>query len=165
MENTTMPLETGQSTPGFELFDHDGNTVKLSDMIGAPVVVAFFPAAFTGVCETELCTFRDAMSNFNDIGAKVVGISVDSRFANAAFAAANNLNFPILSDYNRETIKSWDLVFPDLAGMPGYDVARRSVYVLDGAGNVSWCWLSDSPGDEPPYAEVQEAAAALAQAN
>ena len=158
-----MPIETGQQTPGFELFDHEGNTVKLSDMTGTPVVVAFFPAAFTGVCETELCTFRDAMASFNEIDAKVVGISVDSRFANAAFAAANDLNFPLLSDYNRETIKAWDLVFPDLAGMSGYDVARRSVYVIDADGKVAWCWLSDSPGDEPPYAEVQEAAKSLAQ--
>ncbi|MCH2133200.1 MAG: peroxiredoxin [Phycisphaerales bacterium] len=158
-----MPIETGQKAPDFALYDGDGNVTKLSDMSGSPVVVAFFPAAFTGVCEKELCTFRDSMSAFNDVGAKVVGISVDSRFANAAFAAANNLTFPILSDYNRETITAWDLVFPDLAGMAGYDVARRSVYVIDGTGNVSWCWLSDSPGDEPPYADVQQAVAALAQ--
>ena len=146
-----MTVETGQMAPDFALYDGDGNLVKLSEMKGAPVIVAFFPAAFTGVCETELCTFRDSMSAFDDMGAKVVGISVDSRFANAAFAAANNLSFPILSDYNREAIKSWDLVFPDLAGMPGYDVARRSVYVIDADGKVAWCWLSDSPGDEPPY--------------
>ncbi|MDG2424671.1 MAG: peroxiredoxin [Phycisphaerales bacterium] len=160
-----MPLDTGQAAPDFALYDGDGNTIKLSDMAGSPVVVAFFPAAFTGVCEKELCTFRDSMSAFDDIGAKVVAVSVDSRFANAAFAAANNLTFPILSDYNRETIKSWDLVFPDLAGMAGYDVARRSVYVIDGTGNVSWCWLSDSPGDEPPYDEVQQAVTALGQTN
>ncbi|MEE2908633.1 MAG: redoxin domain-containing protein [Planctomycetota bacterium] len=158
-----MPLDTGQAAPDFALYDGDGNVVKLSDMRGAPVVVAFFPAAFTGVCEKELCTFRDSMTAFHDVGAQVVGVSVDSRFANAAFAAANNLTFPILSDYNRETIKSWDLVFPDLAGMTGYDVARRSVYVIDGTGNVSWCWLSDSPGDEPPYAEVQDAVTSLTQ--
>ena len=160
-----MPLENGQMAPDFALFDGDGNMVKLSEMKGAPVVVAFFPAAFTGVCETELCTFRDSMGAFDDMGAKVLGISVDSRFANAAFAAANNLSFPILSDYNREAIKSWDLVFPDLAGMPGYDVARRAVYVIDSDGKVSWCWLSDSPGDEPPYAEVQEAVTTLGQTN
>tara|TARA_B100002051_G_C16737825_1_gene642361 strand:+ start:1064 stop:1555 length:492 start_codon:yes stop_codon:yes gene_type:complete len=160
-----MTVETGQMAPDFALYDGDGNLVKLSEMKGAPVIVAFFPAAFTGVCETELCTFRDSMSAFDDMGAKVVGISVDSRFANAAFAAANNLSFPILSDYNREAIKSWDLVFPDLAGMPGYDVARRSVYVIDADGKVAWCWLSDSPGDEPPYEEVKQAAGALTQAS
>ncbi len=160
-----MTVETGQMAPDFALYDGDGNLVKLSEMKGAPVIVAFFPAAFTGVCETELCTFRDSMSAFDDMGAKVVGISVDSRFANAAFAAANNLSFPILSDYNREAIKSWDLVFPDLAGMPGYDVARRSVYVIDADGKVAWCWLSDSPGDEPPYEEVKQAASALTQAS
>ena len=100
-----------------------------------------------------------------DVGAAVVGISVDSRFANAAFAAANNLEFPILSDHDRSTIKAWDLVFPDLAGMAGYDVARRSVYVLDADGKVAWCWLSDSPGDEPPYDEVMKATESLAQTN
>ena len=160
-----MPLETGQQAPEFELYDGEGNLTKLSDMSGKPVVIAFFPAAFTGVCETELCTFRDSISRFNDVGAAVVGISVDSRFANAAFAAANNLEFPILSDHDRSTIKAWDLVFPDLAGMKGYDVARRSVYVLDANGKVAWCWLSDSPGDEPPYEEVMTATESLAQTN
>ena len=129
------------------------------------MVVAFFPAAFTGVCENEMCTFRDSLSAFTDVGAAVVAISVDSRFSNAAFAAAHNLNFPVLSDYARHTIQQWDLVFPDLAGMPGYDVARRAVYVIDSEGTVSWCWLSDSPGDEPPYAEVESAVKSLTQAN
>ncbi len=160
-----MPIEIGQKAPTFSLHDGDGTLVSLSEMAGAPVVVAFFPAAFTGVCETELCTFRDEMSGFTDVGARVVGVSVDSRFTNAAFAAAHNLNFPVLSDYTRGTIKEWDLVFPDLAGMPGYDVARRAVYVIDADGTVSWCWLSDSPADEPPYAEVQAAVKALAQAS
>lgn len=158
-----MPLDTGQQAPDFALYDGDGNLVKLSELRGTSVVVAFFPAAFTGICEKELCTFRDSMSDFNEVGAKVLAISVDSRFANAAFAKANDLDFPILSDYARDTIKSWDLVFPDLADMPGYDVARRSVYVIDGNGNVSWCWLSDTPADEPPYAEVQQAVMALTQ--
>ena len=160
-----MPLETGQQAPDFELYDGQGNLTKLSEMTGKPVVIAFFPAAFTGVCEKELCTFRDSMSRFNDVDAAVLGISVDSRFANAAFAAANNIEFPILSDHDRSTIKAWDLVFPDLAGMSGYDVARRSVYVLDADGKVAWCWLSDSPGDEPPYEEVKQAASALTQAS
>jgi peroxiredoxin len=158
-----MPIKTGQQAPDFALYDTEGNIVKLSDLRGKPVVIAFFPAAFTGTCQTELCSFRDAMSGFNDVGAMMIGISVDSRFANAAFAKANDINFPILSDYNRETIGAWDLVFPGLAGMAGYDVARRSVYVIDIDGTVSWCWLSDAPPEEPPYDEVKKAVTAIAQ--
>ena len=158
-----MPLEIGQQAPDFELYDGQGNLTSLSDLAGKPVVLAFFPAAFTGVCEKELCTLRDSMGRFKDVDAAVYGVSVDSRFANAAFAEANNIEFPILSDYARKTIKAWDLVFQDLAGMEGYDVARRAVYILDAHGKVAWCWLSDSPGDEPPYEDVMKAAESLTQ--
>ena len=156
-----MTTSIGQPAPDFTLYADNGDQVTLSDLRGTPIVLAFFPAAFTGVCETELCSFRDSMSAYNDIEATVLGISVDSRFSNAAFVAANDLNFQILSDYTRCTIDAYGIRFSDLAGMSGYDVAQRSVFVVDAAGTVSWRWLADNPGDEPPYEEVLSAVRSL----
>ena len=149
-----MTTSIGQAAPNFTLYADNGDQVTLSELCGTPVVLAFFPAAFTGVCETELCSLRDSMGSYNDIDAKVLGISVDSRFVNAAFVAANQLNFQVLSDYTRSTIDAYGIRFADLADMPGYDVAQRSVFVIDATGTVSWRWLADNPGEQPPYDEV-----------
>jgi peroxiredoxin len=157
-----MNTSIGSPAPDFTLLATDGETVTLSEQRGSPVVLAFFPAAFTGVCETELCAFRDAIASFNDIGASVYGISVDSRFALAAFAQKNELNFTLLSDYNRSATDAYGIRFESLAGMSGYDVANRSVFVIDADGTLAWQWIADSLGDEPPYNDVQEAVASLA---
>ncbi|MCH2140738.1 MAG: peroxiredoxin [Phycisphaerales bacterium] len=153
-------MNTGTTAPDFTLYAHDGETVTLSDHRGSTVLLAFYPAAFTGVCETELCTFRDSMANFNDLGVTVYGISVDSRFANAAFAEKNDLTFTLLSDYNREVTDAYGIRFNDLAGMPGYDVSNRSVFVIDGEGRLAWQWIADSLGDQPPWDDVRAAAEA-----
>ena len=94
-----MAIKVGSKAPEFTLFDTDKKPRSLSEFRGKNVVLAFYPGAFTGVCTKELCAFRDAMSNFNNLNAQVVGISVDSPFANKAFATQNNLQFPLLSDY------------------------------------------------------------------
>ena len=156
-----MPIEMGQKAPNFSLYSDAGKTVTLSELRGAPVVLAFFPAAFTGVCEQELCTLRDSLAAFNDLGATVLGISVDSRFSNAAFAEQLGLEFRLLSDYSRSTIDAYDVRFKNLAGMEGYDSANRCVFVIDADGIVAWSWIAETPGNEPPYAEVQAAVVAL----
>ena len=92
----------GKTAPDFSLLNTNREAVSLSGLRGGKVVLAFFPAAFTGVCEKEVCAFQDALASFNDVGATVLGISVDGPFANAAFAAKNNINFTILSDYGRD---------------------------------------------------------------
>ena len=152
-------MNIGSPVPDFTLHATDGSTVTLSEQRGAPVVLAFFPAAFTGVCETELCTFRDGMAAFNDSGATVYGIAVDSRFALAAFAEKNDINYPLLSDYARTATDAYSIRFSGLAGMDGYDVANRSVFVVDAEGNLAWQWIAESLGDEPPYDEVKAAVA------
>jgi len=96
----------GSDAPDFTLFNNKREKVTLSEQRGKNVVLAFFPAAFTGVCEKELCTFRDALALFNDLDATVYGLSVDAPFANNAFAEKNQLNFPILSDYAREAVRA-----------------------------------------------------------
>ena len=153
-------VEMGQKAPDFTLVDHKRERVSLAGLAGKKVVLAFFPAAFTGVCEKELCTFRDSMANLNTLNASVFGISVDAPFANAAFAEKNNLNFKLLSDYDRKVVRAFGVAHDDFGGMPGYTAAKRSVFVLDASGTVRYKWIAPEPKVEPNYEEVK---AALAQ--
>jgi peroxiredoxin len=102
-------VEVGEKAPDFELPDTDLKKVKLSDFKGKVVVLAFYPAAFTAVCTKEMCSFRDSMEKFNNFNALVLGISVDPPFSNKAFKEHYKLNFTILSDYNREVIKKYNV--------------------------------------------------------
>lgn len=154
-----MAITVGTSAPQFTLVDTARTLRSLGEFSGKKVVLVFYPGAFTGVCEKELCTFRDSLAQFNTVDAQVVGISVDSPFANQAFANKNRVTFPILSDVNREVSKAYGGVHENFAGIPGYEAAKRAVYVVDGGGMVSYAWVSENPGVEPPYDEVQKAVA------
>ena len=150
-----MSADVGSRAPDFNLPDTDGNEFGLSSLSGKRVVVAFFPAAFSGVCAEELCTFRDALADYSALNAEVGGISIDGRFANGAFKDANRIPFPILSDYGQATIYDYDVAWPNFAGMDGYTAARRSVFVIGSDGNIAWKWLSDAPSDLPPFDDVK----------
>ena len=147
----------GQPAPNFKAINTKREEVTLDSLRGKRVVLAFFPAAFTGVCEKELCAFRDALSSFNDLDATVLGVSVDAPFSNAAFAEKTNANFPILSDYTRKMVKDYGVAHDDFAGMPGYTAAKRSVFVIDKDGVLKWSWVADNPGQEPSYDDVKKA--------
>ena len=152
---------TGTHAPDFTLPNHKREAVSLAAQRGKTVVLAFFPAAFTGVCEKELCTFRDSLAALNDLGATVFGVSVDAPFANAAFAAKMGLNFDILSDYARQAVRAYDVAHDDFAGMAGYTAAKRSVFVIDGEGTIRYRWVAPNPGVEPDYAEVKAQVASI----
>jgi peroxiredoxin len=157
-----MAIAVGASAPDFSLLDQGGEAHTLSQHKGRNIILAFFPAVFSGVCDTEMCEFRDSISELENANADVIGVSVDVRFANAEFASKHNLPFPILSDYSRSTIKAYDVVWPDFAGMDGYNAATRSVFVIDGDGTVRYAWATeDSQGNQPPYDDVKTAAAKL----
>jgi peroxiredoxin len=143
------------------LVNSDRKAVRLRELLGKPTVLAFFPGAFTGVCTKEMCAFRDSLARFNALNAQVVGISVDSPFAQKAFADANGLSFPLMSDYNREAVRAFDVQDPNFGGgtLPG--VAMRSVFVLDGNGVVRFKWVAPTQGTEPDYAAVEAAVKAL----
>ena len=152
-----MSVEIGRKPPDFQLHDQ-GKTIRtLKDYAGKKTVLAFFPGAFTGVCTKEMCTFRDSMQRFNDLQAQVVAISVNDPFSNKAFTDANKLQFPILSDYSRETVKKYNVVQENFAGLKGYTAAKRSVFLLDADGTVRYKWVSDDPGKEPNYDEIKNA--------
>ena len=151
-----MAAEVGQKAPDFELFDNDKNPTKLSDSKGKNVVLAFFPGAFTGVCTTEMCTFRDRSDSFNSMNAQVYGISVDAIFSQKAFSDANNLNFPLLSDYERKVGGAYGVSLPNFAGMDGYTASERAVFVIDKEGVIRFKWVGENPGKDPDYDEVDK---------
>lgn len=150
-----MSIEVNSVAPNFSLLDAERQSRSLSDFAGKKVVLAFFPGAFTGACTKEMCALRDSMANFNQMNAQVIGVSVDSPFANKAFSDANNLTFPLLSDYKREVSQVYCGVYNDFAGLKDYRAAKRSVFVLDQAGFVKYRWITEEPGKEPPYDEIK----------
>jgi glutaredoxin-dependent peroxiredoxin len=156
-EAKPMSVTVGTKAPAFSLFDTERKARTLQEFQGKKAVLAFYPGAFTGACTKEVCALQDAMTVFNSFHAQVIGISVDSPFANKAFADANKLTFPLLSDYSREVSKAYAGVYEDFAGVKGYTAAKRSVFVVDEKGIVTYVWVTDTPGTEPPYEEVKAA--------
>jgi len=153
-----MAIKVGTHAPHVTLHDSDRNAVELPKH-GEVTVLAFFPAAFTSVCTKEMCTFKDAIGDFQKLDAKVLGISVDSPFSLAEFKKQQNISFPLLSDHKHQAIKAYDVVYPNLANI-GYEAATRSVFVVGKDGHVAWAWVSEKPSDEPSYEEVKKAVAA-----
>jgi peroxiredoxin len=148
--------KAGDYAEDFELINTKLEKVKLSDLKGEKVVLAFYPGAFTSVCEKELCTFRDMMAKFNDMNVKVFGISVDSPFANKEFAQKNRLSFELLSDFGGLVAKKYGGVHENFLGIENFTVAKRSVFVIDEEGKIIYSWITDDPGKEPPYGEIEK---------
>ena len=142
--------------PDFNLKNAEKNDIALSSYKGKTVVLAFYPGAFTGVCDTEMCSLRDSMDSFNDLNATVLGISVDSPWANAEFAKKYEINFNLLSDYNRDVSKAYDMIFNGLGGLKGYECSNRGVIIIDGQGLIKYRWVAENPGVEPNYSEIIE---------
>ncbi|MBW7887785.1 MAG: peroxiredoxin [Bacteroidetes bacterium] len=152
-----MAVSKGQKAPDFTLVDTAKKPVTLSSFAGKKVVLLFYPGAFTGVCDKEMCSFRDSLAHYNNLQAQVLGISVDAPFVNKAFAEKYNIQFPLLSDYTRKVASQSCGLFKNLGGLEGYDVANRAVYVIDGSGTVTYSWVTENPGVEPNYDEVKKA--------
>jgi peroxiredoxin len=145
-------VSVGDMAPDFELMAFDKTMFRLSDSIGNRVVILFYPAAFTGVCSKEMCTFTDSMTRLEAAEAEVIGISADGIFANAAFADANEIGFPLLSDTDRIAIDAYGVGIPFV--MPDYIAAQRSVFVIEANGKISYAWIAENPGIEPDYEAV-----------
>jgi peroxiredoxin len=154
-----MSATVGSKAPDFTLMNENREPVTLSSQKGHPVVLAFFPAAFSGVCTKELCTFRDSMAKLNNAHAQVYGISVDTFFTLAAFKKDQNLNFPLLSDFNKEVIQAYGAYNPDMIGLKG--IAKRSTFVIDKDGVVRHAEVLDDARNEPNYDKVFETLAKL----
>ena len=155
MDILSEKTNVGSKAPGFNLVDMDMKPRSLSEFLGGNVVLAFYPGAFTSMCKKEMCTLRDALSNLEALDAQVVGVSVNDPFSNKAFHEMNMLNFPLLCDYNREVVKMYGAFHEDFAGLKGYTAAKRTVFILDREGIIRYRWVSENPGVEPDYAEVE----------
>ena len=151
-----MALQKGDTAPNFTLLNTDKKEISLADYKGQTVLLLFFPLAFTGVCTTELCTIRDGIGFYNDSKATVLGISVDSAFTLEKFKAEQNLNFDLISDFNKEVSTNYGALFDvfPFGGMKG--VSKRSAFVVDKDGVVQYAEVLESPGDLPNFEEIQK---------
>jgi peroxiredoxin len=157
-----MSIQVGQKAPDFTLFDSDKNKVSLSAMAGSPVVILFFPLAFTGVCTKELCSVRDNIATYNQTNAKVIGISLDSLFTLAKFKEDQQLNFTLLSDFNGTAASSYGVLYDVFPAFEMEKVSKRAAFVVDAEGVVRYAEVCATPGDLPNFAAIQETLAGLA---
>ena len=155
-----MSVEVGAKAPDFTLHNQDRQDVTLSEELKkGPVVLAFMPAAFSSVCTQEMCTFRDSATDLNKVNARVLGVTVDTFFALKAWADQQQLSFPLLSDFNKEVIRTYGVVNPDMIGLK--DIAKRSVFVIDRNGVVRHREVLDDARNEPNYEKVNQTLASL----
>ncbi|HEU4552856.1 MAG TPA: redoxin domain-containing protein [Chitinophaga sp.] len=155
-----MSATVGAKAPAFTLVDTEKNKVSLDDFKGKNLVILFFPMAFTSVCTKELCSVRDNLSMYNGLNAAVVGISVDSPFTLGKFKAEQQLNFPLLSDFNKEASQAYGAFYEtfvlDLKG-----VSKRAAFVVDKEGTVRYAEVLESAGDLPNFEAIKQTLNAL----
>jgi len=151
-----MALMAGSSAPAFKLYNTDRKEISSTDFAGKILVINFFPAAFTGVCTEQLCSNRDELSFYNNLGASVIGISVDMPFSLKVFKEKNNINFELLSDFNKLTIHEYEMYHCNFAcGIKG--VAKRGVVVIDAKGIVAYAEETANPGTQVNFPALKEA--------
>lgn len=155
-----MTLKTGELAPSFTLKDSDCKDVSLSDFKGKTVTLLFFPLAFTGVCTEELCHMRDNYSKYEKLNSEILAISVDSPFTLAKFKAENNLNFTVLSDFNKDVSQAFGAYYEDFVlGLKG--VSKRATFIIDGNGKLQYQEVLDNAGNLPNFTALEEALAEL----
>lgn len=155
-----MAVTVGAKAPDFTLPNQDREPVTLSQALAkGPVVLAFMPAAFSGTCTTEMCTFRDSASELSKVSAQVFGITVDTFFALKAWADKDGLTYPLLSDFNKDVIRAYGVVNPDMIGLK--DISKRAVFVVDKTGVVRYAEVLEDARNEPSYDKVKQALASL----
>jgi peroxiredoxin len=156
-----MAVDVGEKAPDFTLPNQDRHPVTLHDEYSkGNVVLAFFPAAFSSVCTKELCSFRDQLGPLSHLSkAQVIGLSVDTPFALKAFANDQRLSFQLLSDFNKDVIRSYDVFNPDMIGLKG--IAKRAVFVIDRQGTIRYKEVLDDARNEPNYEKLNGALASL----
>lgn len=152
-----MSLQVGVQAPDFKLKDTELKEVSLSDFKGKKVVLHFFPLAFTGVCTAQLCTMRDNFGYYDGLNAQVLGVSVDSPFTLAKFKAEQAYQFPLLSDFNKETAASYGALYEDFLGLKG--IAKRSAFVVDEEGKIIYAEVLEDAGNLPDFAAISKVVA------
>jgi peroxiredoxin len=150
-----MSIKTGDKAPDFTLKNSDGEDVTLSSFQGDKnVVVLFFPLAFSSVCTTELCSVRDGLNQFENLDAQILGVSIDSFFTLKEFKKSQNLNFPLLSDFNKTTATAYGALYEEFFGMKG--VAKRSAFVVDKKGVIRYAEVLEKASDLPNFDVIKD---------
>jgi peroxiredoxin len=158
-----MPISVGTKAPDFTLKSKQASglvDIKLSNNFGKKnTVLLFFPAAFTSVCTQEMCDITSGLNAYSGLNADVIGISVDTPFAQEAWAQKEKINLPLASDLNKEVTKQYGVLFPMLAGIG--DTAARAAFVVDKSGVVQYSEQTPSPKELPNFTKVKETLAKL----
>lgn len=149
-----MSLQTGQKAPDFTLFNTEKKPVNLAWQQDKNVVLLFFPLAFTSTCTVELCSVRDNYSMYNGLNAVVFGISVDSPFALGKFKAEQNLNFDLLSDFNKNASRDYGCLYDTFTGMGLEGVSKRAAFVIDREGAVQYAEVLENAGELPDFVKI-----------
>lgn len=148
-----MKLEPGQLAPDFTLYDSSKNKVTLSDFRGQSVLLLFFPLAFTSTCTTELCSIRDNLSFYNNVNASVIGISVDSLHTLAKYKELQNLNFTLLSDFNKDISRMYGTIY-EMFGYNMKGVSKRSAFIIDKIGLIKYVEVLENANEQPNFKEI-----------
>lgn len=155
-----MSIQVGQPAPDFSLYSSEKQQVTLSELKGQPVLLLFFPLAFTSVCTAELCSVRDNIGWYNNINAQVFGISVDALQTLAKFKEDQHLNFTLLSDFNKEASRAYGSIYEQFGyNMKG--VSKRSAFVIDKDGIVQYAEVLENAGEVPDFNKIQAVLAGL----
>ena len=157
-----MPAEVGQPAPDFSLYDTDRNVRTLAEFRGKNRRPRLLPRRLHRRLHHRSLRPARLRGRPEPDDAQVVGVTVDPPFAQKAWADANEVNYPFLSDFNRQAVNAYGVALPNLAGMEGYVAANRAVFVIDADGNIQYRWDAPAPVNEPDYAEVRSAVQALA---
>ena len=145
----------GEVAPQFTLYSDEKKPISLHDCKGQPVLILFFPLAFTGVCTAELCSMRDELGWYENLNTRILAISVDSPQTLAAFKRSQNYNFPLLSDFNKEVIRAYGTIYEEFGlGMRG--VAKRSAFVVDKDGIIRYAEVLENAGELPNFNEIKK---------
>jgi peroxiredoxin len=159
-----MSLRVGDKAPLFTLKTKTADglvDVKLAANFGEKqTVLLFFPLAFTSICTEELCSISNGIHEYENLDAAVYAISVDSPFAQEAFAKASKIHFPLLSDFNKEVSTAYGAIFAELIGLKG--VSKRAAFVIDRQGFITYAEVNDHPAKLPDFAKIKEALRASA---
>ncbi len=150
-----MKIEPGQAAPDFLMYDTDKNPVRLSALKGKNVVLLFFPFAFTSTCTKELCATRDDMGFYSGLNASVFGVSVDAPYSLKVFKEQQNLNFPLLSDFNKTVSETYGCIY-DRWGMELKGVSKRSAFVIDGNGIIRYAEILEDAGKIPDFDAIKK---------
>ncbi len=150
-----MKIALGQQAPDFSLYDTTKNKISLSDLKDNNVLLLFFPQAFTSVCTKELCHVRDNIGLYNNVNASVLGISVDSVYTLAKYKEEQNLNFSLLSDFNKEVSTAYESLYAiwklDMKG-----VSKRSAFVIDKKGIIRYAEILENAAEEPDFIKINK---------